>query len=69
MEKYGSRSRKSKLRSEGFVALTTRTLYTLQLALASLTGGDRPIGIVRLRTKNHGVFPLYSLNTKEYTHS
>jgi hypothetical protein len=25
------------------------------LALASLTGGDRSIGIVRLRTKNHGV--------------
>jgi hypothetical protein len=31
-------------------------LYPLKLALASLTGGDRSIGIVRLRTKNHGVF-------------
>jgi hypothetical protein len=29
------------------------------LALASLTGGDRSIGIVRLRTKNHGVFYIY----------
>jgi hypothetical protein len=43
----GSRSRKSKLRSEGLVALTTDTLYPLKLALASLTGGDRSIGIVR----------------------
>jgi hypothetical protein len=32
------------------------TLYPLKLAVASLTGGDRSIGIVRLRTKNHGVF-------------
>jgi hypothetical protein len=32
-----------------------------------LTGGDRSIGIVRLRTKNHGVFntspAIYSDNT------
>jgi hypothetical protein len=33
---------------------TRNTLYPLKLALASLTGGDRSIGIVRLRTKNHG---------------
>jgi hypothetical protein len=36
------------------VALTPQ--HPLKLALASLTGGDRSIGIVRLRTKNHGVF-------------
>jgi hypothetical protein len=32
------------------------TLYPLKLALASLTGGDRSIDIVRLRTQNHVVF-------------
>jgi hypothetical protein len=31
------------------------TLYPLKLALDSLTGGDRSIGIVRYRTQNHGV--------------
>jgi hypothetical protein len=41
----GSRSRKSKLRSEGLVALTA--LYPLKLAPASLTDGHRSIGIVR----------------------
>jgi hypothetical protein len=40
------------------------------LALASLTGSDRSIGIVRLRTKNHGVFfylltHVYSMCEKE----
>jgi hypothetical protein len=32
------------------------TLYPLKLALASLTGGDRSIGIVRLRTKTTEFF-------------
>jgi hypothetical protein len=34
------------------------TLYPLKLALASLTGGDRSIGIVRLRTKTTFFFFL-----------
>jgi hypothetical protein len=31
-------------------------MYPLKLALASLTGGDRSIGIVRLRTKTTEFF-------------
>jgi hypothetical protein len=38
----------------------SETFFSLELVsvcnVASLTGGDRSIGIVRLRTKNHGVF-------------
>jgi hypothetical protein len=34
-----------------FVLCGLLFLYPLKLALASLTGGDRSIGIVRLRTK------------------
>jgi hypothetical protein len=40
------------------------TLYTQKLALASLTSGDRSVGIVRLRTTSHGVF---FLGTKSFT--
>jgi hypothetical protein len=42
------------------VILLTLCMFIVLLALASLTGGDRLIGIVCLRTKNHGVFFLYS---------
>jgi hypothetical protein len=43
------------------------TLYPLKLALTSLTGGDRSIGIVRYRTKNHGVLVMY-FTTHSITH-
>jgi hypothetical protein len=35
------------------------TLYPLKLALASLTGGDHSIGIVRLGTKTTEFFLIY----------
>jgi hypothetical protein len=38
-------------------------LYPLKLALASLTGGDRSIGIVLLRTQNHGVIFISNIRT------
>jgi hypothetical protein len=37
------------------------TLYPQKLALTSPTSGGRSIGIVRLRTKSHGVFILVRL--------
>jgi hypothetical protein len=50
-----------KLRSEGFVALTTQhPLSAKKLALASLTGGDRSIGIIRWRTKTTEYFITHS---------
>jgi hypothetical protein len=54
-ELLGSRSRKSKVTVGGIRSADRNTLYPLKLALASLTGGDRSIGIVRLRTKNRGI--------------
>jgi hypothetical protein len=36
------------------------TLYPQKLALTSLASGGRSVGIVRLRTKSHGVFFTYS---------
>jgi hypothetical protein len=38
----------------GSVALTTRH-YPQKLALTSPTSGGRSVGVVRLRTKGHGV--------------
>jgi hypothetical protein len=35
------------------------TLYPQKLALTSPTSGGRSVGIVRLRTKGHGVFILF----------
>jgi hypothetical protein len=42
------------------------TLYPLKLALASLIGGDRSIGIVRYRTKNHGG-KMYRISILRYS--
>jgi hypothetical protein len=39
------------------------TLYPQKLALTSATSGGRSVGIVRLRTKSHGV--LFSLQLLE----
>jgi hypothetical protein len=39
----------------GLVALTTRHLYPLKLALTSPTSGGRSVGIVRWRTKSPGI--------------
>jgi hypothetical protein len=42
------------------------TLYRQKLALTSPTSGGRSVGIVRLRTKGHGVYHVvaYTLQTK-----
>jgi hypothetical protein len=47
--------------SGGSVALTTRYPLSANLALSSPTSGDRSVGIVRLRTKGHGVYFFFSL--------
>ena len=37
-------------------------LYPQKLALTSPTGGDRSVGMVRSRTKSHGVFFSFLLH-------
>jgi hypothetical protein len=50
----------------GLVALTTRhTFYAQKLALTSPKIGGRSVGIVRLRTKRHGVFFVSVSSIKE----
>jgi hypothetical protein len=38
------------------------TLYPQKFALTSPTSGGRSVGIVRLRTKSHGVYDIISTN-------
>jgi hypothetical protein len=55
MEKVAAPVKKTELTAGGSVALTTRHLLSANLALRWPTCGGRSVGIVRLRTKGHGV--------------
>jgi hypothetical protein len=56
-EKVAAPVKKTELTARGSVALTTRhPLFPLKLALTPSTSGGRSVGIVRLRTKGHGVY-------------
>jgi hypothetical protein len=68
-EKVGLRSRKSRIRPQGSVALTTRPLYPQKLALTSPTSGGLLIGIVRSRTQATECAVQYELHPSPYTDS
>jgi hypothetical protein len=58
--------KKTELTAEGDPLRWPRdTLYPQKLAQPSPTTGGRSVGIVRLRTKSHGVFFLTLLNRKK----
>jgi hypothetical protein len=53
------------LRSEGFVALITQHPLSAKVGTSFADGGDRSIGIVRLRTKTMEFFFMLVLSGKK----